>query len=116
MEQEILLRNEYLMAENRILPHQFQGRVRFSYGERKTLPELGKRLGKKAIEEAASFVKADTILASHRKIMTQKFDGSKQRKARGRPKVEKEFEALVIRLAPQHCSWGCARMAGALQH
>jgi putative transposase len=95
------------MAENRLLPHQFQGRVRFSYGQRKTLPKLDKRLGKKAIEEAASFVKADTILASHRKIMTQKFDGPKQRKARSRPKVEKELEALVIRLAPQHCSWGC---------
>ncbi len=51
---ELLVRNEYLVAENRILRDQIQGRVRLSDGERKTLAEIGKRLGKKVLEEVAT--------------------------------------------------------------
>jgi hypothetical protein len=40
VDQELLLRNEYLVTENRILRNQIKGRVRLSDGERKTLAEL----------------------------------------------------------------------------
>jgi putative transposase len=85
VDQELLRRNAYLVTENRILRQQIQGRIRLSDGERKTLVELGKQLGKKALEEVASIVTPDTILAWHRKLIAQKFDGSLQRKAPGRP-------------------------------
>ena len=48
VDQELLLRNEYLVTENRILRHQIPGRVRLSDGERKTLAEIGQKLGKQA--------------------------------------------------------------------
>ena len=48
---ELLVRNEYLAAENRILRNQITGRLRFSDGERKTLAEIGRKLGKQALEE-----------------------------------------------------------------
>ena len=51
VDEELLLRNEYLVAENRIRRGQLQGRVRLSDDERKTLAEIGKRLGKKALEQ-----------------------------------------------------------------
>ena len=54
VDQELLLRNEYLVIENRILRQQIRGRVRLSDGERKTLANLGKRLGKHALKEVAS--------------------------------------------------------------
>lgn len=92
VDQELLLCNEYLMAENRILRKQIQGRVRCSDGERKALAELGKRLGKNVLEKVASIVKPDTILTWHRKLMAQKFDDSQQRQACGRPTVEQELE------------------------
>ena len=41
VDQELLLRNEYLVAENRILRNQVKGRVRLTDGERKTLAEIG---------------------------------------------------------------------------
>src|SRR5262245_31740253 len=85
VDQELLLRNEYLVTENRILRQQIRGRVRLSDGERKTLAKLGKQLGKKALEAVASIVTPETILAWHRKLMAQKFDGSQQRRAAGRP-------------------------------
>jgi hypothetical protein len=33
-------------------------------------------LGKQALEEVATLVKSDTILAWHRKLVAKKFDGS----------------------------------------
>jgi hypothetical protein len=74
VDQELLVRNEYLVTENRILRQQITGRVRLSDGERKTLAELGKRLGKKALQEVASIVTPDTILAWHRKLIANKYD------------------------------------------
>jgi hypothetical protein len=114
VDQELLLRNEYLVTENRILRNQITGRVRLTDGERKTLADIGYKLGKQALEEAAAIIKPDTILAWHRKLVTQKFDGSSQRKSPGRPTIDPELEALVVRLARENRAWGYDRIVGAL--
>lgn len=116
VDQELLLRNEYLVTENRMLRNQLQGRVRLTDTERKTLAEIGMKLGKQALEAVATIVKPDTILAWHRKLVAQKFDGSQQRQFPGRPKIDPELEALVVCLAQENRSWGYDRIAGALQH
>ena len=46
--------------------------------------------------------------------MAQKFDGSQQRKAPGRPRIDQELEALVVRMAQENRSWGYDRIVGAL--
>lgn len=99
MEEELLLRNEYLVAENRILRDQITGRIRLSDPERRTLAEIGKKLSKQALAEVARIVKPDTILAWHRTLVAQKFDGSTHRHYPGRPRVDPELEALVLRMA-----------------
>src|SRR5437870_757001 len=66
VDQELLLRNEYLVTENRILRSQIMGRVRLTDRERTLLAAIGQRLGKKTLEEVATIVKPDTILAWHR--------------------------------------------------
>ncbi len=114
VDQELLLRNEYLVTENRILRDQIKGRIQLSDGERKALAEIGQRLGKQALQEVAKIVKPDTILAWHRKLVAQKCDGSQQRKALGRPKIDKDLEALVVRMAHENRSWGYDRIVGAL--
>ena len=114
VDQELLLRNEYLVTENRILRHQMKGRLRLSDGERKALADIGQKLGKRALKEVATIVKPDTILGWHRKCVAQKFDGSTQRKTPGRPTVDQELEALVVRMAREHRSWGYDRIVGAL--
>ncbi len=68
--QELLLRNEYLAAENHILKSQIKGRVRLSDGERATLAEIAKRLGRKALREITCIAKPDTILAWYRRRST----------------------------------------------
>src|SRR6266705_435238 len=114
VDQDLLLRNEYLVTENRILRTQLKGRLRLSDGERTTLAELGQKLGKQALAEVAKIVKPDTILAWHRKLVAQKCDGSKQRKGLGCPKVDPELEALVARMAQENRAWGYDRIVGAL--
>jgi putative transposase len=54
VDQELLLRNEYLAAENRILMAKLNGRPRFSDVERATLGEIGFGLGRRALSEVAT--------------------------------------------------------------
>jgi len=114
VDQHLLLRNEYLVTENRILRNQIKGRVRLSDGERQALAELGQKLGTQALHEVAKIVKPDTMLGWHRQLVAQKFDGSHQRKAPGRPTINEEIEALVVRMAQENRSWGYDRIVGAL--
>jgi putative transposase len=114
VDQELLVRNEYLVTENRILRNQLKGRVRLSDGERAALAEIGQKLGKQTLKDVATIVKPDTILGWHRKLVAQKFDGSLQRKAPGRPKIAPELEALIVRMAQDNRSWGYDRIVGAL--
>src|SRR5919199_3659658 len=114
VDKELLLRNEYLVTENGILRNQLKGRVRLSDGERKALAEIGYRLGKQALQDVATLVKPDTILGWHRKLVAQKFDGSPQRQAPGRPRIDPELEALIVRIAQENRSWGYDRIVGAL--
>lgn len=99
VDQELLLRNEYLAVENRILRAQIKGRLLLSDSEKATLAEIGHRLGRKALEELAAVAKPDTLLAWYRKLIATKFDGSKSRKSRGRARVNEESEQLVVRMA-----------------
>src|SRR5215468_1103796 len=46
VDQELLLCNEYLVTENRILRKQITGRVRLTDGERKALTAIGQKLSK----------------------------------------------------------------------
>jgi putative transposase len=113
VDQELLLRNEYLAAENRILKVQLQGRLRLSDAERMTLGEIGHRLGLKALGEVATAPLPDTILGWYRRLVTRKFDGSRRR-APGRPPIGKEIEDLIVRMAKENRSWGYDRIVGAL--
>jgi putative transposase len=112
--QELLLRNEYLAAENRILRAKLPSRLRLTNPERTTLAGIGKRLGRKALKDIATVVKPDTILAWYRRLVAQKFDGSKQRRYPGRPQVSPEVEALIVRMARENSGWGYDRIVGAL--
>ena len=61
VDQELLLRNEYLAAENRILRGQIKGRLLLSEGEKATLAEIGHRLPRMLLEDVAATAKPDTI-------------------------------------------------------
>src|SRR5215470_10951180 len=112
--QEQLLRNEYLAAENRILRAKLPSRLRLSDPERVTLAEIAKRLGRRVLKDVACVAKPDTILGWYRRLIAQKFDGSSRRNYPGRPQVSPELEALVVRFARENRGWGYDRIVGAL--
>src|SRR5215468_7986650 len=112
--QELLLKNEYLTAENRILRAHLPARMRLSDPERSTLAEIGKRLGRNALQQVACVAKPDTILAWYRRLIARKFDGSQFRTSSGRPRIASELEALIVRFARENSSWGYDRIVGAL--
>ena len=114
VDQELLLRNEYLAAENRILKAQLKTPLRLTDAERMTLAEIAHRLGRKALEDVANVVKPDTIMGWYRRLIARKFDGSKSRRYPGRPRIDDEIEQWVVRMAKENSDWGYDRIVGAM--
>ena len=114
VDQELFLRNEYLAAENRILRAKIKGRLQLSDGEKSTLAEIARRLGRKALAEVAVVAKPDTILRWFRRLVARKFDGSRFRQSVGRPRVDQAVENLIVRMARDNPTWGYDRLVGAL--
>src|SRR5215471_5995130 len=115
--QELLLQNEYLGAPGILRAH-LPSRLRLSDPQRSTLAEIGKRLGRKALAEVARVAKPDTILEWYRKLIAQKFDGSKHRSYPGRPPIEPKLAALIVQNGQGEFRLGlrsdrrCARQSG----
>src|SRR4029453_16805866 len=97
------------VAENRILRHQMNSRVQLTDNERQELAELGAKLGKQALQEIATMAKPETILAWNRRFAGQQATTSQPPKGVGRPRVDHEIEAVVIRMAREKGSWGYNR-------
>ncbi len=116
VDQELLLRNEYLATENRILRNCIKGRIRLGDRERVSLAEIGKRLGRKALADVAQIVRPETILGWHRRLIARKFDGSKQRAALGGEGSAQAIEELVVQFARENRTWGYRRIVGALRN
>jgi hypothetical protein len=111
-----LQRLEYVLAENKILRKQVAGAVKMTDADRRTLAELGKKLGKKVLAEIGTLVRPETVLGWYSKLVAKKWDGSKKKRGRGRPSTRKEIEALVLRFAKENPTWGYGRIVGALQN
>jgi len=116
MNQRQLQMIDYLREENRALREQLGGRrLHFSDDQRRRLAARAKGLGRKVMAELATIVTPETLLAWHRKLIAQKYDGSAKRGS-GRPRTAAEIETLVVRMAEENRDWGYRRMQGALSN
>jgi putative transposase len=104
VDEELLVRNEYLAVENQILKLKLKKPVRFNDSERIQLAKIGKRIGLKALKEISCIVKPETILKWFSKLIAKKFDGTQFRKANGRPPIRAELEKLIIQFAEENPS------------
>jgi hypothetical protein len=75
-----------------ILRPKLPSRVRLRDPERATLPEIGKRLERKALRAVDCVAKPYTILAWYRRLVAQKSDGYQRRLYPGRPAIAPEVE------------------------
>jgi putative transposase len=70
---------EYQRAETAALLERLgKHRLRLTDGERRRLAELGKVLGRKALQKVATIATPDTILRWYRELVAAKYDGSKK--------------------------------------
>ena len=77
MNQQQLQLIDYLREENRVLREQLgQKRLRFNDDPRRRLAAKAKGLGRKLLREVATIVTPETLLAWHRRLIAQKYDGS----------------------------------------
>ena len=99
----------YLKEENRVL-RELHGdkRLLFTDDQRRRLAVKGKALGRKLLGEVGSLVSPDTILCWYRRLITKKYEGSKQRKS-GRPRKPEEIVGLVVQIAEENPSFGTTR-------
>jgi hypothetical protein len=74
--------------------------LRSNDDQRRRLAVKAKKLGRKVLAQVASVVTPETLLAWHRKLIAQKYDGSANRRT-GRPPTANEIAALVIRMAEE---------------
>jgi hypothetical protein len=87
----------YLREENRVLREQLDSkRLRFNDDQRRRLAGKAKGVGRKLLREVATIVTPETLLAWHRRLIAQKYDGS-GKGGRGRPRKSGEIEDLVVR-------------------
>ncbi|HWO34632.1 MAG TPA: hypothetical protein VNO32_38050, partial [Candidatus Acidoferrum sp.] len=91
-----------------------KGRLKLSDAERATLGEIGHRVGRKVLAEVAAVARPDTILARYRKLVACKFDGSQVRRGPGGPRIKREVEQLIVRMAGGNRDWGYDGIVGAL--
>ncbi len=105
---------DYLQAENRILRERLGDRqLRFTDAERCRLAMAAKRVGRKGLFGIGTIVTPDTLLRWHRRLVAQKYDGTRSRGV-GRPKTAAEIERLILMMARANPGWGYTRIRGAL--
>jgi len=116
MNQRQLQMIDYLREENRVLREQLGARrLRFNNDRRRRLAAKAKGLGRKLLADGAIIVTPETLLAWHRKLIAQKYDGSESR-GPGRRRSADEIEALIVRMAKENPHWGYRRIQGALSN
>ena len=104
----------YLVEENRVLREQIgHRRMRFTDDQRRRLAAKAKVLGAKWLSHIATIVTPETLLAWHRRLIAQKYDGTENREP-GRPRILADVQALIVRMARENREWGYRRIQGAL--
>ena len=107
IERELLLRNEYLSAENEILRSRIAGRLLLKRHEKAQLGRIGREIGTHGLKGLSHIITPETIMRWYRELIAQKFDGSaKRRNPRGRRRVSAEKERLVRQFALDNATWG----------
>ena len=84
--------------------------------QRRRLAILGKKLGRGVLAKIGGFFSPDTILKWHRKLVAQKYDGSKNRGKGGRPRISDELKQYIIEMALDNKHLGCRKLHGYLKY
>jgi putative transposase len=106
-----------LRHQVRLLQRRVPRPPRLSRWEKLTLAALTARLARLTdraqLAQFMLLVRPETVLKWHRELVRRKWTYRRQR-ARGRPPITAEVEALLLRLAAENPRWGYGRLQGEL--
>ena len=111
----------YLKEENKILRDELRKatgkkRIILNNKQRRRLAILAKRIGRKALFDISGVFSPDTLLLWHRKLVAQKYDGSKNRGKGGRPRISDYLRQLIIDMAKDNKHLGGKTLHGYLKY
>ena len=107
---------EYLTEERQILIEQLGGKPKaFNNSQRIRLAQKAKKLGRRALLGISPIVTPDTLLRWYRNLVAAKWTFNSERK-KGRPKIDRDVEQLVLRMLEENPQWGSDRVVGALSN
>jgi hypothetical protein len=92
VDEELRLRNEYLVTETRLLRQQLTGRVQLCDGDRQALAELGQKLGRKPWKRPRRLRKPVTILVWHHKLAPNRVTACRRARLWAVPRTDQELE------------------------
>jgi hypothetical protein len=103
---------DYLKEQVRVLQEQQEEdrRILLNDHQRIRLAAKAKRLTRKLLEETTVLFTPDTILGWYHRLIAKKYDGSKNCKNPGRPKMSQEIVELVLRFKQGNLHWGYTRI------
>jgi len=111
----------YLKEENNILKTELlkatgKKRIFLNDKQRRRLAILAKKVGRKTLSDICSAFSPDTILMWHRKLVANKYDGSKNRGKGGRPRISDYLRQLIIYMAKDNKHLGGKSLHGYLKY
>jgi putative transposase len=112
--QELLLKNEYLLAENRIPENHLQPGFRLSLQSEPRSPKSANAWAGDCCSKSPASPTPTPFSPGIANWSLLQFAGSRQRRLPGRPPIDAEIARLVVRLARENSGWGYDRIVGAL--
>ena len=95
-----------LKEENRILREKLgPGRIRLSLAQKRRLAAAFK-VGRKLLQDCATFFSPDTLLKWHRMLVARKYNGAGKRGPKA--KEANEIHDRALRMKAENFDWGCA--------
>lgn len=114
--EDLLIQNQMLRAQISELQRHVKGRPRYSVGFKIQMAQLVKGLCKESLDLACIVIRPSTVLGWYRMLIKKKFDGTNNRRNRGRPRIKASVEELIVRLGNENPFWGAKRITGMLKH
>ncbi|UCG58620.1 MAG: hypothetical protein JSU70_03730 [Phycisphaerales bacterium] len=89
---------DYLKEQVRVLQGQREKnkRILLNNHQRVRLAAKAKRLARRLLEDTTALFTLDTILGWYRRLIAQRYDGSKDCRNPGRPRISQEITDLLI--------------------
>jgi putative transposase len=115
IDKELYKAIDYLREQVRVLLEQQEKqnkRILLTNSQRMRVAAKAKRLSRKMLEQFTVLFTPDTVLGWFRRLIADKYDGSKNRKTVGRPMISQEVIDLVIKFRKENPRWGYQKITG----